>query len=192
MEQHEHDDGMAVVGGKKVSLETLMNKMRAHKGLTGDVNASESALNQWALLQTAKLAGHDLRDDEVFGPFMRAAVQIRSDAIASGILQPLAKVGLILPVPGEDIRTAEALRLMAEAYGRDFVEGAVRALHAFQVDRCERADQILAPIARRAFVLTSAATFLSDPLLLARVLGPPQGAFAVAEAGDEENPTSNA
>jgi len=66
----------------------------------------------------------------------------------------------------------------------------VRALKAFQVDRYERADQILAPIARRAFVLTTAATFLSDPLLLARVFGQPP--IVIANAEDEENPSSSA
>ena len=54
------------------------------------MNASESALNQWALLQTAKLAGQDLRDDEVFGPFLRAAVQAPPGARAGpGALGPV-------------------------------------------------------------------------------------------------------
>lgn len=193
MEQPEQDS-TAVVGGTKVSLEALMNKMRTARGVVGGEakSASDSELNQWALLQTAELTRFDLRDDEIFGPFVRAAVQTRSDAMDSGILKPLAKAGLILPVPQEDIRTAEALRLMAVTYGRDFVEGAVRALKAFEVDKFERADQILAPIARRAFVLTTAATFLSDPMLIARVFGTPQGGFSVATGGDDENPTSNA
>jgi hypothetical protein len=183
-----------VVGGTKVSLEALMNKMRTAREVVGGEakSASDSELNQWALLQTAELTRFDLRDDEIFGPFVRAAVQTRSDAMDSGILKPLAKAGLILPVPQEDIRTAEALRLMAVTYGRDFVEGAVRALKAFEVDKFERADQILAPIARRAFVLTTAATFLSDPMLIARVFGTQQGGFSVATGGDDENPTSNA